>query len=336
MPETATAVRQVRRPEGAPRPEDFELVEVEIPALEAGQVLVRNLFLSVDPYHRELMDSEGWRKGFGLEGGSLGRVVASREPLLPRGTIVHHRHGWSSHAVLTAGEVREIERAAGVPLSTYLGLLGGTGLTAYVGLQRIARLLPGEDVFISGAAGAVGSAAGQIARILGARRIVGSAGSPAKIKHLTDRLGFDAAFDYHDGIAGQLTRALPRGIDVYFDNVGGDHLEAAIGALRRFGRIAWCGAVAQYNNPEEPPPAPRNLYDVVGKSLRMEGFQVGNHLDAREELGALLIPRIQAGDVQVDETVTEGIEHTVDAFLGMLRGENIGKAVVQLADGVGD
>jgi len=336
MTDTATAVRQLRRPEGAPRPEDFELVEVPVPALEAGQVLVRNLFLSVDPYHRELMDSDRWRKGFGLEGRSLGRVVASREPSLPRGAIVHHRHGWSSHAVLRAGEVREIERAAGVPLSTYLGVLGGTGLTAYVGLVRIARLQPGDDVFISAAAGAVGSAAGQIARILGARRIVGSAGSPAKIKHLTDRLGFDAAFDYHAGIAGQLARAAPRGIHVYFDNVGGEHLEAAIGALRGFGRIAWCGAVAQYNSPAEPPPAPRNLYAVVEKSLRMEGFLVRNHLDAREEFEALMIPRIQAGDVQVDETVTEGIEHTVDAFLGMLRGENIGKAVVRLADEHGD
>jgi NADPH-dependent curcumin reductase CurA len=187
-------------------------------------------------------------------------------------------------------------------------------------------------VFISAAAGAVGSAAGQIARILGARRILGSAGSQAKVKHLTHRLGFDAAFDYHLGIAEQLTRAAPRGIDVYFDNVGGEHLEAAIGSLRDFGRVAWCGAVAQYNNPAAPPPAPRNLYAVVDKSLRMEGFLVRNHLDAREEFEALLIPRIQAGDVQVDETVTEGIEHAVDAFLGMLRGENIGKAVVRLVD----
>jgi NADPH-dependent curcumin reductase CurA len=332
MTPTAIAVRQTRRPEGMPRPEDFELVEVPIPALEPGQILVRNLLLSVDPYHRELMDTDLWRKGFGLEGRSLGRVLESRVPALPRGSIVFHRHGWSTHAVLPAAEAREIERAAGVPLSAYLGVLGGTGLTAYVGLVRIARLQRGEDVFISAAAGAVGSAAGQIARLLGARRVIGSAGSPAKVKHLTHQLGFDAAFDYHDGVAGQLARAAAGGIDVYFDNVGGEHLEAAIDALRDFGRIAWCGAVAQYNNPSAPPPAPRNLYSVVAKSLRVEGFLVRNHLDAREEFEARLIPRIQAGDVLIDETVTEGIEHTVDAFLGMLRGENIGKAIVRLAE----
>ena len=334
MTRTAIAVRQIRRPEGAPQPEDFALVDVPIPLLESGQVLVHNLFLSVDPYHRELMDLEddAWRRGFGLEGRSLGRVIASREPSLVPGTIVAHRHGWSSHAVLTAPEVRVIERAAGVPLSAYLGILGDTGLTAYAGLVRVARLRRGEDLFVSAAAGAVGGAAGQIARLLGARRIVGSAGSPEKVKHLTHRLGFDAAFDYHEGIADQLALAAPRGVDVYFDNVGGEHLEAAIGALRESGRIAWCGAVAQYAHPTEPPAAPRNLYSVVEKRLRIEGFLVRDHMDAREEFEALLVPRLQAGDVAIDETVTEGIEHTVDAFLGMLRGENIGKAVVQPAE----
>lgn len=332
MTTTALALRQTRRPDGAPRPDDFELVEAPVPELSPGQMLVRNLYLSVDPYHRELMDVDGWRRGFGLEGRSLGRVLVSRDPSFPPGTVVLHRHGWASHAVLGAEEVREIRRAAGVPLSAYLGILGGTGLTAYVGLVRVARLRRGEDVFVSAAAGAVGSAAGQIARILGARRVVGSVGSPAKVKHLTDRLGFDAAFDYHAGIADRLGQAAPGGIDVYFDNVGGGHLEAAIGALRERGRVAWCGAVAQYNTPTAPPPAPRNLYTVVEKSLRIEGFLVRDHTDAREEFEALLVPRIQSGEVEVDETVTEGIEHTVDAFLGMLRGENIGKAVVKLAD----
>ncbi len=334
MTRTAIAVRRIRRPAGAPQPDDFAYVDVPIPLLESGEVLVHNLFLSVDPYHRELMDleGEGWRRGFGLEGRSLGRVIASREPALVPGTIVAHRHGWSSHAVLTAADVRVIERVAGVPLSAYLGILGDTGLTAYVGLLRVAGLRRGEDVFISAAAGAVGGAAGQIARLLGARRVVGSAGSPEKVKHLTHRLGFDAAFDYHDGLAEQLALAAPRGVDVYFDNVGGEHLEAAIGALREGGRVAWCGAVAQYDHLAEPPSAPRNLYAVVGKRLRIEGFLVRDHQDARAEFEALLSPRLQAGDVTVDETVTEGIEHTVDAFLGMLRGENIGKAVVKLTE----
>jgi NADPH-dependent curcumin reductase CurA len=188
-----------------------------------------------------------------------------------------------------------IEPADGVPLSAYLGVLGGTGLTAYVGLTRTARLQPGEDLFISAAAGAVGSVAGQIAQLLGAGRIVGSAGSAAKVKHLTENLGFDAAFDYHDGsVTDLLADAAPDGIDVYFDNVGGDHLEAAIASLRHFGRVAWCGAVAQYNL-AEPPPAPRNLYDVVEKSLRVEGFLVRHHMDARHEFEQFIVPHIQSG-----------------------------------------
>ena len=331
MTSTLTAVRQVRRPQGEPSREDFAFVTESLPRPVAGQVLVENVYLSVDPYMRELMDWGGWELGAGLEGRTLGRVVESREPALPVGTTVLHRHGWCTHALLTAADARQITEAADVPLSAFLGILGGTGLTAYVGLTRIARLQPGDDLFVSAAAGAVGSATGQIARLMGAGRIVGSTGSAAKVEHLTRRLGFDAAFDYHSGpIADLLAKAAPEGIDVYFDNVGGDHLAAAIESLRDHGRVAWCGAIAQYNNLSTPPDAPHNLFDVVGKSLRIEGFLVRNHMDAREKFEQFLIPHVQSGQILVDETVIDGFEHVVDAFLAMLRGDNTGKMLVRL------
>ncbi|WP_409461666.1 NADP-dependent oxidoreductase [Amycolatopsis sp. GA6-003] len=326
-----TAVRQVRRPEGAPSAADFEFVTQPLPDLAAGQVLVENRYLSVDPYMREFMEWGGWELGAGLEGRSIGEVVESKEPALPVGTTVFHRHGWATRAVLTSADVRTIVPADGVPLSAYLGVLGGTGLTAYVGLTRVAQVRPGDDVFISAAAGAVGSAAGQLARLLGAGRIVGSAGSAAKVEHLTRDLGFDAAFNYHDGpVTDLLAKAAPDGIDVYFDNVGGDHLAAAIDALRDYGRVAWCGSVSQYNSLRTPPSAPHNLYDVVGKSLRIEGFLVRNHLDAREEFEEFLIPHVRSGKVLVDETMAEGFSSIVDAFIGMLRGENVGKMLVRI------
>ncbi|MER7913246.1 NADP-dependent oxidoreductase, partial [Streptomyces sp. NPDC096068] len=217
----------------------------------------------------------------------------------------------------------------GVPLAAHLSLLGGTGLSAYVGLTRIARLQPGEDLFVSAAAGGVGTAAGRLARLLGAGRLVGSAGSARKVAYLTEEVGFDAAFDYHDGpVAELLAKAAPDGLDAVLDGVGGEHLEAAIGALREYGRIAWVGAVGQYHSLSAPPPAPRNLFDLVGKSIRLEGFLVRNHTDALEELYDLAVPRLRDGSLPLDVTVTEGFGHVVDAFLGMLRGENLGKALV--------
>ncbi|MET0132989.1 MAG: NADP-dependent oxidoreductase [Kibdelosporangium sp.] len=331
MPRTLTAIRQVRRPQGEPSRADFTFVTEPLPRPADGQVLVENIYLSVDPYMRELMDWGGWELGAGLEGRSIGRVIESRNPQLPAGTTVFHRHGWCTHALLTAADTRRIDLPADVPLSACLGILGGTGLTAYVGLTRVLRLQPGEDLFVSAAAGAVGSAAGQIARVLEAGRIVGSTGSAAKAEYLTSRPGFDAAFDRHDGVlADLLAKAAPEGIDVYFDNVGGDHLAAAIASLRDHGRIAWCGAVGQYNNLGSPPAAPFNLFDVVGKSLRIEGFLVRNHMDVREEFEQFLVPHVRSGQVRVDETVVDGFEHMVDAFIGMLRGENIGKMLVHV------
>ncbi|MEQ4725338.1 NADP-dependent oxidoreductase [Nonomuraea sp. B19D2] len=231
-------------------------------------------------------------------------------------------------------EARVLPRADGVPASAFLSLLGGTGLSAYVALTRVAKLQPGESLFISGAAGGVGTAAGQLARILGAERVIGSTGSAAKVKHLTENLGFDAAFDYHEGhVAELLARTAPEGVDVCLENVGGEHLEAAISGVRAHGRIVWCGAVSTYNDLGRPPAAPRNLYDVVGKSIRLEGFLVREYGHLQAELEALLIPHIQSGRVKVDQTVVAGFDRVVDAFIGMLGGRNTGKMIVQLAEG---
>ncbi|MGW3227690.1 NADP-dependent oxidoreductase [Kitasatospora sp. NPDC001095] len=330
---TVHAVHLVSRPDGAPTAANFAFVDETVPALAAGEALVENLYQSVDPYMREEMEEGGWELHAPLEGRTLGRVVESRADSLPVGALVQHRQAWRTHSVVTVERASLLPELAGVPLSAHLSVLGGTGLSAWVALTRIARLRAGETLFVSAAAGGVGTAAGQLARLLGAGRIVGSTGSAAKAARLVERLGFDAAFDYHDGpIADRLREAAPEGLHVYLDNVGGDHLEAAIGALRERGRIAWCGAVAQYDRLGDPPAAPRNLFDVVGKSLRLEGFLVRDHLDARPELHDFLVPHLRSGAVVPDETVVDGFERVVDAFLGMLRGANTGKMLVRIAD----
>lgn len=331
---TARTFHLTARPTGFPTPELFSLVETPVPAPGPGEALVENLHLSVDPYHREEMDG-GWELNTPLEGRAVGRVVASRDPALAEGDLVFHRHGWRTHALVTAGVfgTRRLPSYEGVPLAAHLSILGGTGLTAYVALTRTLEFRAGQDLFVSAAAGGVGTAAGRIARLLGAGRIVGSAGSAAKAARLTADLGFDAAFDYHDGPVGELlAKAAPDGLDAAVDNVGGDHLEGAISAMREHGRIAWVGAIAQYHSAGNPPAAPRNLYDVVEKSLRIEGVLVRNHGDAQGELEALLVPHLQSGQITPEVTVVDGIERTVDGFLGMLRGENTGKMLIRTGE----
>lgn len=210
-------------------------------------------------------------------------------------------------------------------------MLGGTGLTAYVGLTRIARLREGDDLFVSGAAGGVGTATGRFARLLGAGRLVGSAGSPAKAAYLKEHVGYDEAFDYRSGpVADLLAKAAPDGIDVFVDNVGGGQLGAAIGALRERGRVVRVGTVGQYNIPDAPPVL-FNHADVVEKSLRIEGFLVRDYRDVQEELDAFAVPHLLSGRLALDETVVDGFERIVDAFLSMLRGGNTGKMIVRNA-----
>ncbi|WP_440072385.1 NADP-dependent oxidoreductase [Streptosporangium sp. OZ121] len=328
-------MRLASRPSGWPAPENFETVEVELPAPAEGEILVRNLFMSVDPYMRGRMN-EGksyippFQVGEPLDGGALGEVVVSRAPGLAPGDTVTHRYGWREYAVLDAKEARKVEEIPGVPLSAYLGALGMTGLTAYVGLLDIARFKEGEAVFVSGAAGAVGSMAGQIARLKGASRVVGSAGSREKVTHLIRDLGFDAAFNYRDGeIREQLARAAPGGIDVYFDNVGGEHLEAAIDELRTYGRAAMCGSISSYNA-TEPVPGPRNMGLTVGKRLTLRGFIVSDHQARLPDMIAEVGTWLREGKITFTETVVDGLENAPRAFIDMLRGANTGKMLVRL------
>jgi len=331
MNETALTVHQTARPHGFPTAEHFAFVESALPGPVAGSALVENLYWSVDPYHREMMDDGpgGFALDAPLEGRAVGRVIASRTPRLSEGEIVFHRQGWRTHAVVTPEETRRLPRFDGVPLTAYLSVLGGTGLTAYVGLTRIARLQPGDDLFVSAAAGGVGTATGRFAGLLGVGRLVGSAGSAAKADHLVREVGYDAVFDYHDGPAAELLgKAAPDGIDVFVDNVGGEQLAAAVGALREFGRVVRVGTISQYNTPDAPPPR-FDYADIVEKSIRMEGFLVSNYRDLQEELFEFAVPHLQSGRLAPDETVVDGFEHIADAFLGMLRGENIGKIIVR-------
>ncbi len=320
-----------------PTPEDFRLVETGIPDLHDGQVLVANRAMSVDPYMRGRMNdapsyAEPWQLDQAADGGAVGEVIASNSEAVEVGSLVLHNAGWREHAVLPGKAVRVIEPAEGVAPSQYLGALGMVGLTAYTGLFRVAAFAPGETVFVSGAAGAVGGLVGQFARLAGAGRVVGSAGSAAKVSFLTEELGFDAAFDYHDGpVAEQLRQVAPDGIDVYFDNVGGEHLEAAVGALRLNGRAALCGAISTYND-TEPSPGPRNLGLMVGNRLRLQGFLVSDHSDLQPEFAERVGGWLAAGELVTRETVRHGLDNAVEAFIGLLQGENTGKMVVTLDD----
>ncbi|MFC7384400.1 NADP-dependent oxidoreductase [Sphaerisporangium rhizosphaerae] len=332
---TSREIRLASRPTGWPTADNFRLVETEVPEPGPGQVVVRNLVMSVDPYMRGRMNdaksyAPPYRLGEALHGGAVGEVVASADPGLTVGDMVRHGLGWREYALLDAAGARKVDPTA-APLSAYLGALGMVGLTAYVGLLDIAAMRPSDTVFVSGAAGAVGGIAGQIAKLRGSPRVVGSAGSDAKVEHLTRELGFDAAFNYKNGpVSEQLRNAAPDGIDVYFDNVGGEHLEAAISSLRTFGRAALCGAISRYNL-EEAPPGPRNLGLAVGNRLTLRGFIVSDHADRTPDLLAEVGGWLREGRLRVDETVVDGIENAPDAFLGMLRGENIGKMLVRLA-----
>jgi NADPH-dependent curcumin reductase CurA len=327
-------IRLASRPEGWPTADNFALAQVEVPEPGDGEVLVRNLFMSVDPYMRGRMnDVKSYVAPFALdaplEGGAIGEVVASHSADLAVGDTVTHNYGWRDHAVAPAKHFRKVDPTAPPTLSAYLGILGMPGLTAYAGLVDVASFKEGDAVFVSGAAGAVGSVVGQIAKALGASRVVGSAGSPAKVARLGE-LGFDAAFDYHDGPVRQLLKeAAPEGIDVYFDNVGGEHLEAAIGSMRLHGRIAVCGMISVYNA-TEPVAAPRNLSLLIGKRLTMRGFLVNDHNSLMKEYLTRMSGWLRDGTVRYDETVVDGLERAPEAFLGLLRGENTGKMVVKI------
>jgi NADPH-dependent curcumin reductase CurA len=327
----------VSRPSGWPTEDNFALAEAGRPELADGQVRVRNLFMSVDPYMRGRMnDAKSYvppfRLGEPLEGGAIGSVIETRSADLAEGDLVLHNLGWRDEAVLPARHAQKVSDpggTAGLSPSAYLGVLGMTALTAYVGLLDIAVMKPGDVVFVSGAAGAVGSMAGQFARLKGAARVIGSAGSDEKVRWLSE-IGFDAAVNYKSApLLGQLREAAPGGIDVYFDNVGGDHLEASLAVLNTHGRVAMCGAIAHYNATELPA-GPHNLGLVIGKRLTLRGFLVSDHQDRMPDMIADVSRWLSEGTLFHTETVVDGLEAAPSAFINLLRGHNTGKMIVRL------
>ncbi|QNG18336.1 NADP-dependent oxidoreductase [Rhodococcus triatomae] len=327
-------LRLVSRPTGEPRQENFELVSVELPQLSAGEVLVRNSWMSVDPYMRDRLDEAesympSFELGAALEGSAVGTVIASAAPEIVVGTTVSHFAGWRTRAVLDAAAVVPIDTAVARP-EDHLGALGTTGLTAFVALTEIAPLREGDVVFVSAAAGAVGSVAGQLARRLGASKVIGSAGGPHKTKRLLDDFGFDAAIDYQAGeLAADLAAAAPEGIDVYLDLVGGDHLDAAIDALRIGGRIALIGAIGKYDS-EGAAPGPRDFFRAYAKRLTLRGMLVSDHLHRFPEYIGQASEWIADGTLRVEETVVEGLDQAPRALLDLFRGVNTGKMLVRL------
>jgi NADPH-dependent curcumin reductase CurA len=325
-------IRLVARPAGFPGEDLFEVAETSIPDPREGQILVRNAYFSVDPYMRPRMNDvrsyvAPFTLGEAMTGGAVGRVAVSRNPTFAEGEWVLHPLGWREWALSDGSGMRAIDASA-APVSTALGVLGMPGFTAYYGLFELGKPQPGETVFVSGAAGAVGSAAGQMAKIAGCR-VIGSAGSADKVAWLRE-IGFDAAFNYRERPAREaLAEAAPEGIDIYFDNVSGDHLEAAIGALRLYGRVVACGSISRYND-VEPSAGPRNVFMVVTKRLRLQGYIISDHFDRFGEFYAQAQDWVRDGRLRYRETVIEGIENAPGAFLGLLRGENIGKMLVKV------
>jgi NADPH-dependent curcumin reductase CurA len=332
-----TTVREIRlksRPSGLPTHDNFELASVELPDPGPGEVQVRNLWMTVDPYMRGRMnDAKSYTPPFALgkvmDGGAVGEVTASNDPAFKAGDLVQSGFGWREGFNAPAAAVQKLD-AMGLPPQTFLGAAGMPGLTAYAGLLKIAALKDGDVVFVSGAAGAVGSMVVQIAKAKG-HTVIGSAGGPEKVAFLKE-IGVDQAIDYkaEKDLTAALARAAPEGIDVYFDNVGGDHLVAALNAARPFARFALCGAISMYNATELPP-GPPNLMLMVGKQLRMEGFIVSSSWDMMPAFHRDLAQWVKEGKVTWKETVFEGIEKAPDAFVGLFKGENLGKMLVKLA-----
>lgn len=324
-------VRLARRPSGEPVREDFEVAAASVPPPADGEVLVANKFLSVDPYMRHRMNSsmvhmDPWPVGGTLDGAAAGEVLVSRSPLHHPGDLVLHGLGWRELAVLPGEAARAVPDPS-IPAAAWLGVLGLPGITAWYALRHAGGFTPGETVFVSAAAGAVGSTVGQLVRHYGGT-VIGSAGSRAKARRLVSELGFDAAFCYRDtDQAAELARYAPGGIDLYVDNTGGDALTAALEALRPHGRIAACGMIAHANGPR---PGPDNLPLIVGKRLTVRGFIVSDHYDLRPEFEREVVPLVARGALRVVQTVLDGLEAAPDALIGLLRGDNVGKMVVAL------
>lgn len=328
----AREIHLTEYPEGEPSLETFEFAEVELPEVGDGEVRLETLAFSVDPYMRGRMRGvrtyvDPFPLHDTLEGGAVSRVVESRHDEVPEGSLVLSQHGWRDAAVASGDDLRVLPDMP-VSHTLFLGALGMTGFTAWVGLKRIAELEADEVLYVSAAAGAVGSMVGQLAKHWGAT-VIGSAGSDEKVARLR-QLGFDEAFNYKiDPPMDALETLAPNGLDVYFDNVGGDTLEAAIAHLNTHGRAAICGMISIYNA-TEPPPGPHNMGDIVTKRLKLQGFLIGDHWSDFDTFAQEVSPLVIDGTIQAEETRRKGLENAPQAFLDMLRGDKQGKMVVEV------
>lgn len=332
-PIVSREIRLASRPKGLPSVDNFTLTQSKLGPIENEQVLVRNLFMSVDPYMRGRMN-EGksyapqFELGKVLDGGAVGEIVESRAVEYKSGDTVVTNFGWREYFIASPKELHPVSPDI-QPLSVYLGALGMTGMTAWVGLDLV-KVKAGDVIFISGAAGAVGNVAGQLAKLRGCK-VIGSAGSMEKVLFLREECGFDIAFNYKTGpVIEQLKLECPDGIDVYFDNVGGESLEAALSVLRLHGRIIACGGISTYND-EKPQPGPSNLFNMTTKRLTMKGMIVRDSLDRQADFEKEVGGYFKAGKLKSKETVVDGIDQAVGAFIGLFEGKNIGKMVVKLS-----
>lgn len=333
-----TRVLLKSRPQGWVAPENFEVDHGETPDPDAGQLLLRNIYLSVDPYMRGRMnDVKSYVPPFGigepLQGGVVSEVVAGSAGDISEGDYVVGMGTWENYSLHSGEGLNKVDKSL-APLSYYLGILGMPGMTAWVGLKGIAECGEGENLFVSAASGAVGSVVGQIGKNLGCH-VAGSAGSDEKVAFLTDELGFDAAFNYKtaENPMRAIASANPEGIDVLFENVGGPYFEAAIGALNQGARIALCGMISAYNaTMADMPAGPRNLFMLIQRKARMEGFIVSDHPELCAEWVGVGAKWLSEGKLKYRESVAEGIEKAPEAFIGMLKGENFGKQLVRLGE----
>jgi NADPH-dependent curcumin reductase CurA len=309
------------------------MVSTELPPLKESELLVRNLFMSVDPYMRGRMNEgksyvPAFELGKAMDGGAVGEVIESRAGGFNPGDAVVSSRGWRECFIAQPRDLHSVSREI-QPLSVYLGALGMTGMTAWAGLELV-EVKSGDIIFISAAAGAVGNVAGQLAKLRGCR-VIGSAGSDAKVRFLLEECGFDHAFNYKAGpLLRQLASAAPEGIDVYFDNAGGEALEAALSALRLHGRIVACGGISGYND-AAPSPGPSNLFNMITKRLTMKGLIVSDWMSRQAEFETQVGGYFKSGRLKNKETVVNGLENAVAAFIGLFEGQNIGKMVVKLA-----
>jgi NADPH-dependent curcumin reductase CurA len=326
-------VRYVRAPRGWVQESDFALHKGEMPRAGDREFVVANRYLSLDPYQRRMMMpgagyAQALNVGDVMAGRTVGEVIESRHPGFPVGAFVYGGFGWQQYSASDGNGVHKVDPAV-APLSAYLGVLGSPGITAWVGLREIARPKPGETVIVSAAAGAVGSAAGQIAKIAGCR-VAGIAGGATKCAYVTGALGFDACVDYKapDFLAA-LAAATPAGVDVDFENVGGAVFDAVLARLNDRARVALCGLVSQYNL--TVPYALQNVAELLNKNVMLQGFRIGNYQQHRDAAMREIAQWIGEGRLKYRETVADGLANAPRAFIGMLRGENLGKQLVRIA-----